>query len=324
MQDFDGRTVLVTGASGGIGGATVRKLIGRGADVIASARTPESLEPVVRETGARAVPFDLTSEESIAAAIGDLELYGVVNCGGFGGEIATPQDTDIAVFDKVMAINARGALLVTKYAARTMIRLGAGGSIVNVSSQASLVALNGHISYGSSKAALDNITRVSALELGQYGIRVNSVNPTVVMTEMSAFYWGRPEIGEPFLADAAAQVGHRGRHRRAHRLPAQRRGRDDHRGEPADRRRLQQQVRSRRCPAGPRVRFVPARPPGSVRARPAPGSWPRSGATRRAGDRSGAKTGEPQGWGCRGAGVPGCRGAGVPGCRGAGVPACRG
>ena len=61
------------------------------------------------------------------------------------------------------------------------------------------MALPGHISYGSSKAALDNITRVSALELGRYGIRVNSVNPTVVMTEMSATYWGQREIAEPFL-----------------------------------------------------------------------------------------------------------------------------
>ena len=123
----------------------------------------------------------------------------MVNCGGFGGEIATPMDTDIAVFDKVITVNARGALLVTKYASRSMIRLGRGGSIVNVSSQASLVALRGHISYGSSKAALDNITRVSALELGQYDIRVNSVNPTVVMTPMSAWYWGRADIEGPFL-----------------------------------------------------------------------------------------------------------------------------
>lgn len=103
------------------------------------------------------------------------------------------------VFDKVMAINAQGTMLVTKYTSRSMIRLGKGGSIVNVSSQASLVALQNHVSYGSSKAAVDNITRVSALELGQYGIRVNSVHPTVVMTEMSEFYWGRPEIGGPFL-----------------------------------------------------------------------------------------------------------------------------
>ena len=85
-------------------------------------------------------------------------------------------------------------MLVIKYASQSMIRLGKGGSIVNVSSQAALVALKGHISYGSSKAALDNITRVSALELGKYNIRVNSVNPTVVMTEMSAFYWGRPRL----------------------------------------------------------------------------------------------------------------------------------
>ena len=108
-------------------------------------------------------------------------------------------ETDISVFDKVIAINARGALLVTKYTSRSMVRLGRGGAIVNVSSQAGLVALTGHISYGSSKAALDNITRVSALELGRYGIRVNSVNPTVVMTPMSAWYWGRPEIEGPFL-----------------------------------------------------------------------------------------------------------------------------
>jgi NAD(P)-dependent dehydrogenase (short-subunit alcohol dehydrogenase family) len=177
----------------------VRKLAERGANVVAAGRVEAGLDKIATDTGARILPFDLTSEDSVASAIGDLDLWGVVNCGGYGGEIASPQDTDIAVFDKVIAINARGALLVTKYAARTMIRLGQGGSIVNVSSQASLVALNGHISYGASKAALDNITRVSALELGQYGIRVNSVNPTVVMTEMSAFYWGRPEIGEPFL-----------------------------------------------------------------------------------------------------------------------------
>ncbi|WP_350353334.1 SDR family oxidoreductase [Microbacterium sp. A8/3-1] len=199
MNVSTGRTILVTGAGGGIGGATVRQLVHEGFDVIAAGRTADSVEAIVAETGARPLVFDLESEGEIAAAIEGLNLYGVVNCGGWGGEIATPMETDIAVFDKVMSINARGSLLVTKYASRQMIRLGNGGSIVNVSSQASLVALSGHISYGSSKAALDNITRVSALELGQYGIRVNSVNPTVVMTPMSAWYWGRPEIEGPFL-----------------------------------------------------------------------------------------------------------------------------
>ena len=199
MSDFDGRTILVTGASGGIGGALVRQLIKAGADVVASGRSEDDLAALAAETGCRTCPFELTSEDSIRTALDGLDLYGLVNCGGFGGEIATPMATDIAVFDKVISINARGALLVTKYASQSMVRLGKGGSIVNVSSQASLIGLPGHISYGSSKAALDNITRVSALELGKYNIRVNSVNPTVVMTEMSASYWGRPEIADPFL-----------------------------------------------------------------------------------------------------------------------------
>ncbi|QOT15251.1 SDR family oxidoreductase [Paenarthrobacter sp. YJN-5] len=199
MTDLNGRTILVTGASGGIGAATVRQLTAAGAKVIASARKLETLTELCEETGAQPLTFDLTSEESIKDAIEGLDLWGVVNCGGYGGEIATPQETDIDVFDKVISINARGALLVIKYAVPSMIRQGNGGAIVNVSSQASLVALTGHISYGSSKAALDNITRVSALELGKHNIRVNSVNPTVVMTPMSAWYWGRPDIQGPFL-----------------------------------------------------------------------------------------------------------------------------
>ncbi len=191
--------ILVTGASGGIGGATVRQLVAAGATVIANGRNAKALTDLARETGCRTLPFDLTSEDEVKAAMDGLDLWGVVNCGGWGGEIATPMDTDISVFDKVMAINARGALLVTKYASQIMVAAGKGGAIVNVSSQASLVGLRGHISYGSSKAALDNITRVSALELGEYNIRVNAVNPTVVMTPMSAWYWGRPEVQGPFL-----------------------------------------------------------------------------------------------------------------------------
>lgn len=199
MKGLDKGPILVTGATGGIGGAIVRQLTEAGAEVIANGRNTESLAELAAETGCRTLAFDLEAEDQIRDALEGLDLWGVVNCGGFGGEIATPMDTDISVFDKVISINARGALLVTKYASQSMIRLGKGGAIVNVSSQASLVALRGHISYGSSKAALDNITRVSAMELGPHGIRVNGVNPTVVMTPMSAWYWGRPEIEKPFL-----------------------------------------------------------------------------------------------------------------------------
>jgi NAD(P)-dependent dehydrogenase (short-subunit alcohol dehydrogenase family) len=200
MWGLDGRTILVTGATGGIGAATVRQLVDAGASVIASGRSLDALDDLVAQTGCRSLPFDLESDESIRSALEGLDLWGVVNCGGFGGEIATPMDTDIEVFDKVIRINARGALLVIKYASQSMIRLQKGGAIVNVSSQAALVGLPGHISYGSSKAALDNITRVSALELGKYNIRVNSVNPTAVMTPMSTSYWSRPEIQGPYLA----------------------------------------------------------------------------------------------------------------------------
>lgn len=199
MRDFTGRTILVTGGSGGIGGATVRQLRAANADVVASGRSKSALDRISGETGCRTLVFDLASEDDIRDALDGMDLWGVVNCGGFGGEIATPMDTDISIFDKVISINARGALLVTKYASRSMVRLGQGGAIVNVSSQASLVALDGHISYGSSKAALDNITRVSALELGKYGIRVNSVNPTVVMTPISSGHWSQPQVAEPFL-----------------------------------------------------------------------------------------------------------------------------
>jgi NAD(P)-dependent dehydrogenase (short-subunit alcohol dehydrogenase family) len=200
MTDFARRPSLVTGASGGIGGAIVRQLVAANADVIASGRSAAALEALAAETGCRTLALDLTDDAAVEAALDGLDLWGLVNCAGFGGEIATPMDTDMDVYDKVMAINARGAMLVTKYASQSMVRLGQGGAIVNVSSQAALVALPGHISYGSSKAALDNITRVSARELGRDGIRVNSVNPTVIMTPMSAGYWGRPEIGEPYLA----------------------------------------------------------------------------------------------------------------------------
>lgn len=199
MTDFSGRAVLVTGATGGIGAATVRRLVGLGATVYAGGRNSRGLAELADETGANPVPFDLASEDEIRAAVSGLELWGVVNCGGFGGEIATPQDTDIAVFDRVITVNARGSLLVIKHVTPGLIDRGRGGSIVNVSSQAGLVALPGHVSYGSSKAAVDNITRVSALELGKHNIRVNSVNPTVVMTDMSAYYWGRTDVGPAFL-----------------------------------------------------------------------------------------------------------------------------
>lgn len=198
MEFIDG-AFLVTGASGGIGAATVRRLAAEGQMVYASGRDEEKLARLSRETGCVSLPFDLTDENLVADALMGKPWAGVVNCGGDGGEIASAQHANLDVFDRVMAVNARGALAVIKYAAREMINRGLGGSIVNVSSQASLVGLAGHVSYGASKGALDVITRVAALELGRYRIRVNAVNPTVVMTPMSAWYWGQEDIGGRLL-----------------------------------------------------------------------------------------------------------------------------
>ena len=199
MSDFSAGPILVTGAGGGIGSALVLQLAAAGAEVIAAERSLDMLAWTSAISTVRTLRFDLDNETSIREALKDLDVWGVVNCAGLGGVVAPTLETDAAVFDQVMAVNARGALLVIKHAAAAMVRAGRGGSIVNVASQASLVALEGHASYGASKAALDSITRAAALELGRYRIRVNSVNPTVVMTPMSASYWGRPGIEGPFL-----------------------------------------------------------------------------------------------------------------------------
>jgi len=205
MGGLGGRSILVTGAAGGIGGAIVHRLVSEGAHVVASDRDLDSLSRISAETGATPLEFELTSETSVRDAMAHLddlgvELTGLVNCAGSGGAVEPVGDVDVDVFDQVMSVNARGTLLTIKHAARGMIAHGRGGSIVNISSQAALVSLAGHAAYGASKAAVDAITRVAALELGPYGIRVNSVNPTAVLTPMSASYWSRPEIGEPFLS----------------------------------------------------------------------------------------------------------------------------
>src|SRR4029077_5877267 len=94
MWGLEGRTVLVTGATGGIGGVTARHLAAAGADVLASSNSQPALDDLASKTGWRTLLFDLTSEDSIREALEGLDLWGVVNCGGFGGEIATPMDTD--------------------------------------------------------------------------------------------------------------------------------------------------------------------------------------------------------------------------------------
>ncbi|MFM0269482.1 SDR family oxidoreductase [Paraburkholderia aspalathi] len=197
--DFSGRSILVTGASSGIGRATVEALCASGASVVAAARNVNELARLAEETGCEPMMLDVSDESAIDDALGSLDAFdGLVNCAGIA-LLERAVDTTGTSFDRVMAVNARGAVLVAKHVARGMIDAKRAGSIVNVSSQAALVALDDHLSYSASKAALDAVTRALCVELGPYGIRVNSVNPTVTLTPMAVQAWSDPAKRDPAL-----------------------------------------------------------------------------------------------------------------------------
>ncbi|WP_233831906.1 SDR family oxidoreductase [Paraburkholderia sp. ZP32-5] len=197
--DFSGRSILVTGASSGIGRATVEALCASGASVVAAARNVNELARLAEETGCEPLMLDVSDEAAIDEAFSSLDPFdGLVNCAGIA-LLERAVDTTAASFDRVMAVNTRGAVLVAKHAARAMLDARRTGSIVNVSSQAALVALDEHLSYSASKAALDAVTRALCIELGPSGIRVNSVNPTVTLTPMAVHAWSDPAKRDPAL-----------------------------------------------------------------------------------------------------------------------------
>ena len=197
--DFSGRSFLVTGASSGIGRATVQLLRASGANVVAAARRVDELARLAEETGCEPLVLDVGDPAAIDAALGDLDAFdGLVNCAGIT-VLERAIDMKAESFDRVMAVNARGAALVARHVARGMIDAKRHGSMVNVSSQAALAALDDHLSYSASKAAMDAITRTLCIELGPYGIRVNSVNPTVTLTPMAVQAWSDPAKSEAAL-----------------------------------------------------------------------------------------------------------------------------
>jgi len=192
MGELTGRAVVVTGAASGIGRALAEALVRR--------RTPVVLCDV-DGAGAAAVAGKLATDDarawSIAADVtepADVErmverarreagpLGGLVNCAGIYPN--TPfLEMNVKEWDAVLAVNVRAPFLVTQAVARRMIADGGGGSIVNVSSTASRLARPGIAHYGASKAALNQLTAVTAVELAPHGIRVNAVLPGVVGTD---------------------------------------------------------------------------------------------------------------------------------------------
>lgn len=197
--DFSDRSFLVTGASSGIGRSTVELLCASGASVVAAARNVNELARLAEETGCEPLMLDVSDPVAIDEAFAGVEGFdGLVNCAGIA-LLERAIDTTAESFDRVMAVNARSAALIARHVARGMITAKRAGSIVNVSSQAGLVALDDHLSYSASKAAMDAITRALCIELGPYGIRVNSVNPTVTLTPMAVQAWSDPAKRDPAL-----------------------------------------------------------------------------------------------------------------------------
>ena len=154
-DDFTGKRVLVTGAAKGIGLATAKLLAERGAEVIAFDRSVVDLADV---------------EATRAAVRAVLPVDMLVNCAGIV-ELESFLDTSAETFDRTMAVNTRAPLVVAQEVARDLVRRGSPGAIVNVSSLAAAVGTRDHTAYCASKAALDAITRVMALELGPHRIR---------------------------------------------------------------------------------------------------------------------------------------------------------
>jgi L-xylulose reductase len=189
---FLGKRALVTGAGKGIGREIARTLAACGAHVTALSRTQADLDSLRKEMGAEVVAVDLADPDwarRAADQAGPIDL--LVNNAG----ISIPEsflETKAESFDRTMAVNVRAALIISQVVARGMIERGKGGAIVNLSSQASMVGLADHAAYCSSKGALDQLTRVMAIELGPHGIRVNSLNPTVTLTPMGEMAWADP------------------------------------------------------------------------------------------------------------------------------------
>jgi L-xylulose reductase len=198
--DFKQRRVLVTGAGKGIGREIASMLHRFNARVVALSRTEKDLQTLKEEIGCETILAELGdagAARQAAEQAGEIDL--LVNNAAIA--ILEPfLKTTAEAWDKTMAVNLRAVMIVSQVVASQMIERGVAGAIVNVSSMASFQALHDHAAYCASKAGLDQLSAVMAVELGQHGIRVNSVNPTVVLTEMGKRAWSDPVKGAPMLA----------------------------------------------------------------------------------------------------------------------------
>lgn len=188
MKALEGKVAVITGSTSGIGARTAKLFVAEGARVVIAGRREEKGRQLARELGEAAsfIRTDVTHESDVEAMIAHaVNTFGRLDClmnnAGSGSgyqEIAT---VDLKRFDEVIAVHVRGALAGMKYAVPIMAK-EKSGSIINVASvNGTRAGLGGHY-YSAAKAALIHLTRCAAVELGEKGIRMNSISPGPIAT----------------------------------------------------------------------------------------------------------------------------------------------
>lgn len=187
MSRLAGKVALVTGASANIGGTLAAGLAAQGARVLCTDLLPEVAEAsaaAINEAGgtAQSLGCDVTDDEDVRAAVGRaVELWGSLDVVVSNAVFFQQQgvlDMPYADYLRQLEVILGGAFLVTRAAAGQMIGQGAGGSIINVLSTAAWQGQPGNVGYSTGKSGLINLTRSTAMELAEHGIRVNGFTPT--------------------------------------------------------------------------------------------------------------------------------------------------
>ncbi|XP_067637312.1 L-xylulose reductase-like [Eurosta solidaginis] len=197
-KEYTNKVIVVTGAGQGIGRELCVQLSSAGANVIAVSKSVAKLEELKNSCPAiDIIPINLQNWQETRETLSKLPpIDGLINNAGVAiikpfAEL-TEQD-----FDNTFDVNVKAVFNVTQ---TLLPKLKKGSSIVMVSSLAASRSFDGHILYSATKAAVDSLTRSLALELGPKQIRVNSVNPTVVFTQMGRDNWSDPKKSGPLLA----------------------------------------------------------------------------------------------------------------------------
>jgi len=212
MRTLEGKVAVITGSTSGIGARTAEVFVAEGAKVVIVGRREDRGEAFARKLGDAAsfIRTDVSVEADVKAMIDHaVDRFGRLDClmnnAGRSSQYAVIADADLEQFDAVVAVHLRAVLAGMKYAARVMAVQGTG-SIINVASINGIRAgLGGHY-YSAAKAASIHLTRCAAMELGEKGIRVNSLSPGMIATGAFGKYMGmQPDEADdhPEYAEAA-------------------------------------------------------------------------------------------------------------------------